>query len=64
MPGGWRLVGGQVLALRTDPPALDVDPDDLEEYTGRYTLAPDVAYVIRLTDHGLEGRRPARTRSR
>jgi Domain of unknown function (DUF4440) len=55
-PGGWHLVGGQVLALRTDPPALDVDPDDLEAYTGRYTLAPDVAYEIRLTDHGLEGR--------
>jgi hypothetical protein len=52
---GWRLVGSQVLALRTDPPALDVDPDDLEEYTGRYTLAPDVAYEIRLTEHGLEG---------
>ncbi|HMA30142.1 MAG TPA: DUF4440 domain-containing protein [Thermoanaerobaculia bacterium] len=54
-PGGWRLVGAQVLALRTDPPALEVDPDDLEEYTGRYALAPDVAYEIRLTDHGLEG---------
>jgi len=53
--GGWRLVGGQVLALRTDPPALEVDPDDLEEYAGRYTLAPDVSYEIRLTDHGLEG---------
>ncbi|MGZ6989278.1 MAG: DUF4440 domain-containing protein [Thermoanaerobaculia bacterium] len=55
-PGGWRLVGGQVLALRTDPPALAVDTDDLEEYAGLYTLAPDVAYEIRLTDHGLEGR--------
>jgi len=52
---GWRLVGGQILALRTDPPAIVVDPDDLEEYTGRYTLAPDVIYEIRLTDHGLEG---------
>jgi Domain of unknown function (DUF4440) len=55
-PGGWRLVGGQVLALRTDPPALEVDPDDLEEYAGRYTLAPDVAYEISLTEQGLEGR--------
>ncbi|MFI5119093.1 MAG: nuclear transport factor 2 family protein [Thermoanaerobaculia bacterium] len=59
-PGGWRLVGGQVLALRTDPPALDVGPDDLEEYTGRYMLAPDVAYEIRQTDHGLEGRQTGR----
>ena len=55
-PAGWRLVGGQVLALRTDPPALAVDSDDLEEYTGLYTLAPDVTYEITLTDHGLEGR--------
>jgi hypothetical protein len=31
-----RLVVGQVLALRTDPPALEVDPDDLEAYTPRY----------------------------
>lgn len=54
-PAGWRLVGAQVLALRTDPPALAVDPDDLEEYTGRYTLSPDVAYEIGLTDRGLEG---------
>ncbi len=54
-PAGWRLVGGQVLALRADPPALAVDPDDLEEYTGLYTLAPDVTYEITMTDHGLDG---------
>jgi hypothetical protein len=55
-PDGWRLFAAQVLALRTDPPALAVDRDDLEEYEGRYVLAPGIAYEIRLTDGGLEGR--------
>jgi len=59
-PAGWRLVGGQVLALRTDPPALEVAPEDLEEYAGRYTLSSDVSYEIRLTDHGLEGQETGR----
>ena len=54
-PDGWRLVGGQVLALRTDPPAVRADPDELEEYEGRYVLAPGVAYEVRLTERGLEG---------
>jgi hypothetical protein len=52
---GWRLVAGQVLALRTDPPEMAADADDLEEYCGRYALTPELGYEIRCTDHGLEG---------
>ena len=52
---GWRLVAGQVLALRTDPPAMKAEADDLEEYCGRYALTPELAYEIRCTEAGLEG---------
>ena len=57
---GWRLIGGQVLALRTDPPAVPADREDLEEYCGRYSLTPEITYEIRLTERGLEGQQTGR----
>ena len=62
-PGGWRLFATQVLALRTDPPPVALAPAKLDEYCGRYSLAPDVAAEIRRRGEGLEferGGRPAR----
>jgi len=57
---GWRLVAGQVLALRTDPPEMKADADDLDEYCGRYALTPEIGYEIRCTPAGLEGRQTGR----
>jgi len=57
---GWRLIGSQVLALRTDPPAIQLPAADLAAYAGRYALAPDIAYEIRVKDGKLEGQRTGR----
>jgi Domain of unknown function (DUF4440) len=46
-PAGWRLIGSQILAVRTDPPAITLPPAQLDDYVGRYTLAPDLSYEIR-----------------
>lgn len=54
-PAGWRLIAGQILALRTDPPALPLDARQMEEYSGRYALTPAITYEIRRKAGGLEG---------
>jgi len=59
-PAGWRLIASQVLALRTDPPAVTLKPRQMEEYIGRYSLAPDITYEIRRTPGGLEGQQSGR----
>jgi ketosteroid isomerase-like protein len=59
-PQGWRLIASQVLALRTDPPALAQTPAQSAGYTGRYTLAPGITYEIRQRDGKLEGQRNGR----
>jgi hypothetical protein len=52
---GWRMIAGQVLALRTDPPAVALKPQQLDEYVGRYALTPEIIAEIRKTaDGGLE----------
>ena len=52
---GWRLVAGQVLALRTDPPAIRLTPRQMAEYVGRYALTPEITYEIRRKGDELEG---------
>jgi hypothetical protein len=59
-PAGWRLIASQVLALRTDPPARPLTPRQMEEYSGRYSLAPGIMYEIRRTAGGLEGQQSGR----
>ena len=59
-PDGWRLIAGQVLALRTDPPAVPIPAERRAEYAGTYTLAPGVDYEIREKNDGLEGRQTGR----
>ncbi len=59
-PAGWRLIAGQVLAVRTDPPAVALTPAQMDELVGRYQLSPDVAYEIRRTADGLEGQQTGR----
>ena len=59
-PQGWRLLGGQILAVRTDPPAIQLTSQQMDEYVGRYALAPDIVYEIRKTEGGLEGQQAGR----
>jgi hypothetical protein len=51
-PAGWRMIAGQVLALRTDPPAVTLPAQQLDEYVGRYALAPEITAEIRKTAAG------------
>jgi Domain of unknown function (DUF4440) len=57
---GWRLIGSQIQALRTDPPAIALDPAALDQYVGRYALTPDVAYQIRRDGNVLLGQETGR----
>lgn len=60
MPQGWRLLGGQVLAVRTDPPSIQLSAQQMDEYIGRYSLTPEIMYEIRKKDGGLEGQQTGR----
>jgi hypothetical protein len=57
---GWRLLASQVLALRTDPPAITLTAQQAEAYVGRYSLSPEIAYDIRLKNGQLEGQQTGR----
>lgn len=57
---GWRLIASQILALRTDPPPIDLTAKQAEAYVGRYSLSPEMAYEIRLRDGQLEGQQTGR----
>lgn len=54
-PEGWRLVAGQVLALRTDPPSVTLTADLRRQYVGKYALSPEIAYEIKVNGDVLEG---------
>jgi hypothetical protein len=61
--GEWRLVASQVLAIRTDPPAVPLAPTEAAAIAGTYALAPDRKMVIAFKDGALtvqEGTRPAK----
>jgi ketosteroid isomerase-like protein len=57
---GWRLIGGQILALRTDPPAVALPETLRREYCGRYALTPAISYEIRCNGEALEGQQTGR----
>jgi ketosteroid isomerase-like protein len=59
-PNGWRLVAGQVLAMRTDPPPVELPEALRKEYAGTYVLAPDLAYDIKVAGGELEGQQTGR----
>ncbi len=63
-PDGWRLIGAQVLAEKSDPPAITLPVSQLREYVGSYRLKDsDDIYSIQLTRGRLtatrRGRQPA-----
>lgn len=59
-PAGWRLVAAQVLALRTDPPAVPVAEALRGQYVGRYALTSELAYEVRWNGEALEGQQTGR----
>ncbi len=59
-PAGWRLIASQVLALRDDPPAIDLADQRLDQYVGTYALTDSVTYTIRRDGHELIGVRSGR----
>jgi hypothetical protein len=59
-PAGWRLIGAQVLALRTDPPAVTLTPAALDDLVGTYSLSPELRYDIRRDGAVLVGQETGR----
>jgi ketosteroid isomerase-like protein len=58
---GWKLVASQVLAEKTDPPAITLSPKQLAQYVGKYQLKDSAAtYSLQLVDGQLIGTRDAR----
>lgn len=57
---GWHLIASQVLALRTDPPAVSLTPRQMAEYVGRYQLTPEIVYEIRREGDRLVGQETGR----
>ncbi|HZW87854.1 MAG TPA: nuclear transport factor 2 family protein [Myxococcaceae bacterium] len=52
--GKWKMLSMQVLALRSDPPALPTTAEQRRVYCGRYSLG-DLTYVVRCETDGLTG---------
>jgi len=57
----WQMIGSQVIALRDDPPAIELQPSALDAYVGRYALTPAVGYVITRDGAHLRGQRSGRS---
>jgi Domain of unknown function (DUF4440) len=60
-PDGWRMIAAQVLAERTDPPAITLSPGELRQYVGTYKLkdSEDI-FSLQLTQGQLVGKRGSR----
>jgi hypothetical protein len=60
-PEGWKLIASQVLAEKTDPPAIALPAKQLAQYVGKYQLKDSAAtYSLQLVDGQLIGIRDAR----
>jgi hypothetical protein len=59
--GAWKEIAEQVLAEKTDPPAIVLTPAQLAQYAGTYRLKGSAAtYMITLADGALTATRDAR----
>ncbi|HEX3674437.1 MAG TPA: nuclear transport factor 2 family protein [Rhizomicrobium sp.] len=57
---GWKQIAGQVLAEKTDPPAMAAPPAQLAQYAGSYRLKDsDPVTTLAVTDGKLIGTRGA-----
>jgi hypothetical protein len=59
--GAWKLLSVQLLALRTDPPALPTTAEQRRAYCGRYRLG-DLTYLVECETDGLTGGTPGKPR--
>jgi hypothetical protein len=50
--GTWRMISSQTLAVQRDPPAIELAPNQLDEYVGTYAAGPGYAIAI---SHGAGG---------
>lgn len=58
---GWKMIAGQVLAERTDPPAIVLPASQLAQYVGRYQLKDsESSFTLTLLDGQLVGTRDGR----
>jgi ketosteroid isomerase-like protein len=58
---GWKLIAGQVLAEKTDPPSVTLTSNRLSEYVGTYTLLKSEAtYTLAVSDGKLIATRNGR----
>jgi Domain of unknown function (DUF4440) len=58
---GWKMIEGQVLAERTDPPSIALPAADLAKFVGTYKLKDsDPVYTLTVTDGKLMGARAGR----
>jgi len=59
--GSWKLIAEQVLAEKTDPPAIALSADALAQYAGTYRLkGSDKIYFITVADGKLAATRTGR----
>jgi hypothetical protein len=58
---GWKMIAGQVLAERTDPPAIILPASRLAQYVGTYQLKDsEPSFTLTLVDGQLVGTRNGR----
>jgi ketosteroid isomerase-like protein len=58
---GWKLIAGQVLAEKTDPPAIALPAAQLAQYAGTYKLKDsEPVYTLTVADGKLIGARNGR----
>jgi Domain of unknown function (DUF4440) len=58
---GWKMIAGQVLAERTDPPAITLPAKQLAQYVGTYQLKDsEASFVLELVGGQLVGTRNGR----
>jgi hypothetical protein len=60
--GQWRLVAVQVMAIPNERRPIAISPKRLDDYVGRYQLAPDVFYTITREGNNLFGQRTGRAK--
>lgn len=59
--GGWKEIAEQVLAEKTDPPAIALPPEQLAQYAGTYRLkGAEATYTIAAADGALTATRNGR----
>jgi len=61
---GWKLIAAQVLAEKTDPPAIALAPAQLSQYAGTYRLRDSAPITALAVERGVlvgtrNGRKPA-----